>query len=228
MKTFETYLLKFLRKANPAFHSAHASWAQQGEDVLIDFIFSQFLNCKQPSYLDIGAHHPWHLSNTYHFYLKGCRGINIEPDPSLMQDLIKYRPDDININAGISASEGVFDFYIMSAPTLNTFSYSAAQESIKKYNGDVYIKEVKKIETISINYVLKKYFTNLDNYFISIDVEGLDFDILQSIDFSICKAPVICVEANGKDESNVLHFLEGVGYNLYSKNQINCIFLKKN
>jgi hypothetical protein len=49
------------------------SYAQCGEDLIVDFVFS---GLKPPSisYLDIGAHHPTHLSNTYLFYRRGFAG----------------------------------------------------------------------------------------------------------------------------------------------------------
>jgi hypothetical protein len=58
------------------------SYSQSGEDVIVDFIF-QILKIQKPSYLDVGAHHPSYLSNTYLFYQKGCQGVCIEPDPVL-------------------------------------------------------------------------------------------------------------------------------------------------
>jgi hypothetical protein len=57
------------------------SFSQSGEDLIIDFIFNA-LGISRPSYIDIGAHHPYYLNNTAIFYLRGARGINIEPDPS--------------------------------------------------------------------------------------------------------------------------------------------------
>ena len=102
------------------------SFSQSGEDLLIKFIFDS-LGIKNPSYLDIGAHHPFKLSNTALFYMNGSRGINIEPDPDLFAEFIKFRRKDINLNVGITEHEGHMDFYIISVPTLNTFSAETAR-----------------------------------------------------------------------------------------------------
>src|ERR1035437_2327334 len=59
------------------------SYSQCGEDILVGYLFS-LRGIKSPSYIDIGANHPWFINNTAFFYKKGCRGINIEPN----QDLI--------------------------------------------------------------------------------------------------------------------------------------------
>ena len=53
------------------------SYSQCGEDLIMNFIFNN-LRIEKPSYIDIGAHHPFWLSNTFFFYKKGSKGINIE------------------------------------------------------------------------------------------------------------------------------------------------------
>jgi FkbM family methyltransferase len=224
---FESLFSKFLRKAEPSYHLAKQSWAQQGEDVTIDFIFKWVLNCDNPSYLDIGAHHPYHLSNTWLFYKKGCRGVNIEPDPELIKAFHQKRPGDININAGVGKESGAFDFYVMSSTTLNTFSKEEADRLIEKYNGTLSIKEVKKINVIPVNEILAQYFKGNENYFLSLDVEGWDFEILQAIDFEQYRPTVICVETNNMEEDKTVSFLKEKGYLLYASNTINCIFLVK-
>lgn len=226
-KFIEKYSWKFLRKAETSYQTSKLSWAQQGEDLIIDFIFKWYLQSENPSYLDIGAHHPFYLSNTWLFYKKGSRGVNVEADPDLMQDFYKNRKRDININAGVGKEKGVFDFYLMSPPTLNTFSKTEALALIEKHKNNVSLKEVKPILVIPINEILEKYFTDTTNYFITIDVEGLDFEILQSIDFERFTPPVICIEVNGKEEEKVVDYLRKKGYLLYATNCTNCIFLTK-
>lgn len=66
-----------------------SSFSQAGEDRIVTFVFGT-LRVSRPSYLDIGAYHPYHLSNTALLHLGGSRGINIEPDltPSRRSDVI--------------------------------------------------------------------------------------------------------------------------------------------
>ena len=42
------------------------SYAQCGEDLIIDFLFAT-LKVPKVRYLDLGAHHPTYFSNTYFF-----------------------------------------------------------------------------------------------------------------------------------------------------------------
>ena len=45
------------------------SYAMEGEDVFLDFLFGE--NKRKGFYIDVGAHHPKKISNTYFFYKKG-------------------------------------------------------------------------------------------------------------------------------------------------------------
>lgn len=231
MKNFlEKYLWKVLRKADTSYHLAKTSWAQQGEDLLIDFIFKSYLNCGNPSYLDIGANHPFALSNTYLFYKKGCRGVNIEPDPALIEEFKRLRPRDININVGVGKEGAMLDFYVMSTPTLNTFSKEVAEKNKRsRHFGYPCIVEVKKIKVVPVNELLKKHFSHNHPYFISIDVEGWDYEILASIDFTLYKPDVICIETNKAIEENIDEhgrLLAKAGYLQYAETSINSIFVK--
>jgi FkbM family methyltransferase len=230
-KTIEKYLWKLLRKADPAYHSAKVSWSQQGEDMIIDFIFTWQLECPMPSYLEIGANHPSNLNNSYFFYKKGCRGVNIEPDSSLFKLLKKSRPLDINLCIGIGAEDMEMDFYKMSMPTLNTFSKVTAETyTADRQFGYPTITAIEKVRILPVNEILNKYFNAAENYFISIDIEGWDFEVLSAIDFSTYRPAVICIETNkliGKDVEKYINLLDTAGYLLYADTSINSIFLDK-
>jgi FkbM family methyltransferase len=236
MKRFtEKWLSKLLRKAEPAYHSARASWSQQGEDMIIDFVFKWQLGQSLPSYLDIGANHPYLLSNTYFFYKKGCTGVNIEPDPDLMEGIKTCRPNDINLNVGVGEKSAVLDFYCMSQSTLNTFSKTTADAyQASKTFGNPTIKSVKKIDVITANEVLEKYFIEKEMYFISIDVEGLDEEIVRSIDYDKYKPTLLCVETllRTKDgglvkQDGITTHLESQGYFVYADTGVNTIYIRK-
>ena len=67
---------------------ANYSWSQEGEDRILYRIFEQ-----QPVgfYVDVGAHHPKRFSNTYFFYRRGWRGINIDAMPGSMKNFEKLK-----------------------------------------------------------------------------------------------------------------------------------------
>ena len=206
------------------------SYSQCGEDMIVDYIF-RLRGIYQPSYIDIGANHPYYLSNTAFFYEKGCRGINIEANPQLISLFKKCRPEDVNLNIGIDKREAELDFYIMEDNTLSTFSkqeYDQMIESGKK------LLRVEKIKLETVAYVVKKYFNDKFPDFLSLDVEGMDFDILQSIDFEKYSPKIICVEAaeyspigTGSRRNQLINFLLDKDYYEYANTNLNAIMVKK-
>lgn len=207
------------------------SFSQCGEDLIVKFIFD-YLGIHRPTYIDIGAHHPHYISNTALFYKNGCRGINIEPDPVLFNEFIKYRKEDKNLNIGISDSNGERDFYIISSPSLNTFS----KEEADKYSqeGNFKIKSVEKIKVKTLKNVIDECSNSVFPQYLSIDAEGVDEIIIKEIDFENNYPIVICIETisfstsgNGIKNTDLINFIIDKGYLLYADTYINTIFVKK-
>ncbi len=82
----EIYIL-FRKLLKRSIEFRKISYSQCGEDIIVDYIFKA-IGINKPSYIDIGAHDPHYLNNTYIFSKKGCKGINIEPDPYLYMILL--------------------------------------------------------------------------------------------------------------------------------------------
>jgi FkbM family methyltransferase len=205
------------------------SFAQCGEDIIVNYIFS-LRGLLSPTYIDIGANHPFFINNTAIFYEKGCRGINIEANPMLIGEFNKYRPNDINLNVGISIEEGESDFFIFEDNTLSTFSKSECDNL--QLNGKKLLS-IEKVKLTPIENILKKYFNDQFPDFLSIDVEGLDFTILQSIDFKRHFPKVICVEVaeysaigTGAKKTDLVDFLISKGYSEYATTNLNAIMVK--
>lgn len=206
------------------------SFSQSGEDLIIDYIFTNYLRIHNPSYLDIGANHPTYLSNTYHFYKKGCRGVCVEPDKMLFLEIQKKRKEDkcLNVGVGFQAASKV-PFYIMSEKTLNTFSREAA-ERCQGY-GYYKIQEVTEVDLLPIDVIISKNFSSCPNL-VSLDVEGLDYQILKSMDFRKYRPEVFCIETltfvQDKSErklDEIITLMQGNGYFVYADTFINTIFV---
>lgn len=207
------------------------SYSQSGEDMIVDFIFKT-RNINNPTYLDIGAHHPYFLSNSAFFYKKECRGINIEPNPHLFKAFPKYRVEDINLNIGVGRANEFLKFHIMSANTMSTFSSAEAEKLEKEYG--MKIMETIDVSVMTIDSILTKYNDGKFPDFLSLDVEGVDFDILKSIDYQVSYPKVICVETisysetgEGEKDTKIRTFLEGKGYMVFADTYINTIFVRK-
>lgn len=205
------------------------SYAQCGEDIIIAYVF-EALGVNEIRYLDIGAHHPSYLSNTYLFYTRGHHGVCVEPDGTLLSAFRTQRPRDTLLNIGIAPEEGEADFFVMSTPTLNTFSREEA-ERVASY-GSQRIERVERVRIRPVNTVLAESFAVPPNL-LSLDVEGLDMAILQSLDFSACAPDVICVETLSYTEdrserklTEIMDFVTAQGYFVYADTYVNSIFVR--
>src|SRR5579859_5417889 len=100
-------LADLVRKAigalRPVHRDASLSFSQEGEDLVLARMFD---TRSGGFYVDVGAHHPTRFSNTYRFYLRGWRGINIDPGASFGAEFARHRPRDVNLNWAIGTPEG--------------------------------------------------------------------------------------------------------------------------
>ncbi len=208
------------------------SYSQCGEDLIINFMFKS-MGINRPTYLDIGAYDPIELSNTYLFYLQGSRGVCIEPDPHQCQKIKLHRPEDKCLNIGIGKKKSEpKDFYVMSNKTLSTFSKSTALQLAKE--SQYAIADIIKIPLNSINQIISDHFNDsLD--LISLDTEGIDEQILTSMNFSNSRPKVFCVETINFLASDAKHktsaissFMSNNGYTQYAHTHINTIFIDNN
>lgn len=211
------------------------SFAQYGEDIIVQGIFDT-LNLPTPRYIDIGAHHPTNLSNTYLFYTKGSSGVCIEPSPQLFARIAKDRPRDICLNVGISDTNHTsVPYYVLTAQTMNTFSKEDAEKTIAApaVYGAQKIERIEHIDLVPMNEILEKYFSKYGD-FISIDTEGFDEQIVTSIDFQTYRPKVVCIETIEQTSDSSFHkntaiqtHMEQAGYFVYADTYVNTIFVDK-
>lgn len=204
------------------------SYSQEGEDMILKRYYE---NYKNGFYVDIGAHHPNRFSNTKLLYQNGWNGINVDAMPGSMKLFNRFRKRDINIELGISEKPGFLNYYIFNESALNGFS-----EDLSNYRdnqNDIYkIKEIKKINIITLEMLFDKYLPpNQIIDLLSIDVEGLDLEVLKSNNWTKYKPNLILVEILSSDivgtlKTPITIYLMGLGYMIYFKT-VNTVFFKK-
>lgn len=214
------------------FSSDKISYAQCGEDLIVSSVLDS-LGVARPTYLDLGAHHPTYLSNTFFFYLWGGRGVCVEPDPLLFRGLHKKRGRDTCLNVGVGARTlPDAEFFLMSASTLNTFS----QEEAQRLEADTPHRIVRAVwvPIVSVNQIIEEHFPACP-HFVSLDIEGMDMEILRAFDFGRWRPPVFCVETLVFSErrsgaakiSDVAAFMDTQGYFVYADTYVNTIFVDR-
>ena len=97
MKYLKNYPSFLLRK----FKTKKISFSQTGLDLLLSNIFK---GLQKGFYIDIGCNHPVYNNNTFLFYKRGWRGLNIDLDKSSIDLFNIYRKGDLNIHAALSSS----------------------------------------------------------------------------------------------------------------------------
>ncbi len=201
--------------------------SQYGEATFLESFFGQTLG----SFLDIGANDGIMYSNTYNLFLKGWAGVLIEPSPKAFARLAALYQDK-NV-----------ELYQKAIITQPAESVSLWESTEHMTNGDVGLlsttihSEIKKWErtptafqeiqvpscTISELLSLSKY-TKFD--FISIDTEGLDYEILLQINPVSLGTRALCIEYNGIEPQKYISHMQQLGYRVGLKNGVNLIFVK--
>lgn len=203
------------------------SYAQHGDDYMIVNIF-EMLGVEKPSYLDIGAHHPTEISNTALLYERGCRGINVEPNPLLYGLFQRMRPEDKNINVGVGTTTGTFDLLMFDETSgLNTF----CQEEADKLKDRTVNRRMKlpviTLPDLVLNHCDRK-FPNL----LSIDIEGWDYGVLGMLPPNAKWPPMnlpdlIVVETRRHDTQRMVEMLKRKRFDPYCRMGENLFFVRE-
>lgn len=178
------------------------SYGQEGEDILLQRLFSEL---REGFYVDIGAHHPVRFSNTFSFYKKGWSGINIEPNPEMYSHFQKKRARDINLNCGVNNANGSLDYYMFNEPALNTFDKELLNDRLSKT--DYFLKRTIQIKVYRLSELLEKFVPKDKKIdFMSVDVEGLDLNVLMSNDWNRFRPKYLLTEQLGLESIENLNF----------------------
>jgi FkbM family methyltransferase len=206
---------------------AHAalSFAQEGEDMILRRYFAG----RGPgTYVDVGAHHPWRFSNTYWFYRQGWSGVNIDATPGSMDAFRRARPRDRNVEAAVADGARTLTFFCFDEPALNTFDTATAERTVA---AGYRVVEERKLRTTTLAELLREHLQVGKIDFLSVDVEGLDAEVLRSNDWDTFAPEVVLAETLGQaleevQASPVAQILGGQGYELFSKTAHTAIFTK--
>ena len=226
-------MFKFLKLLYYSFYRPKIFFSKKNYSVFGEdkFIERYFRNKPKGFYIDVGCYHPLDGNNTQLLYKKGWNGINLDINYYSIKLFNFLRKRDINIHSGISnKKDRLTMYYRKEINMLNTLDDKIAKMSFR--NG--YKK--KNIQVNTLNYFISKYFKKLDMIdFINIDAEGLEFNVLKSLNFKIYKPKLICVEIHNIKKmfdtnykylktNSTYNFLVKKGYKIVWKYEYSFIF----
>ena len=163
-------------------------FSQYGEDALL------FIGAK-PSrrgfYVDIGAYHPIEGSNTYKLYLRGWHGLTIEPNPSVEKLFRRLRPRDLHVVCGVSKEPKAYNYYEFEISMLNTMSAERAE--LLQREGYKLVRQ-REISSEPLSKILARGGIDRQIDLMSVDCEGFDLEVLESMDFAMTRPTLIIVE----------------------------------
>ncbi len=189
-----------------------------------------FKGYKNGFFCDVGAHDGVSINNTLFFEnTHDWTGINVEPMENIYEKLIRNRPKCINIKCAVSNNNGVAQFIQndgyteMLSGLKNEYDprhLNRLTNELEHYGGST--REIQ-VETKKLETIFDEYNVNHINY-LSVDVEGAEFEVIKSINFDKVFIDVIGFENNYTDvSSEIIKYLKSKNYvvrNWYNQSDI--------
>jgi len=164
------------------------SYAQNLEDYHLDLVFAG-----QPEgiYVDVGGGHPVADNVSFWFYLKGWRGLVVEPQEALAEIYKGVRPRDYVASCIAGRADGEGEFHVVER--LHGFSTTVRAHAAGAAEfGAGYTTVRKPVRTLA-SLCAEAGLDRID--FLKIDVEGAEADVIAGMDFARWRPRVVVVEA---------------------------------
>ena len=205
-------------------------YSQAGEDEFLNDNY--FKNKKEGTYIELGALDGNLYSNTKFFQDQlGWTGVLIEPHPYKSQQLQKNRPNNYIFNSLVSCltDDVVFRFFVD-----NYSGVSGVEQTLPKEHMNGFFSQINEpqdritLKPQTLTAILQN--TNIKHFdLLSLDVEGHEYEVLLSWDFSI-PIDVILIETLGgsqcEKEELCRQLLFKNGYKFDAKFKHNEVYIK--
>lgn len=195
IKSFLTNLIQ--RKFNKLLYKGSDDYSQLGEQMVVMNILGRMDQSKiNKVYVDIGAYHPYKGSNTYKLYLKNWRGVVVDPNPEKIKYFSTERPFDICITKAVIPDSWDMTEVEMLASNNHDARESITPELNKNNHLDKATAQHSYIaQTIKASKVIEMCCEKLGMpAFMSVDIEGLEGELIQGTDFQKYPVPLLCIE----------------------------------
>jgi FkbM family methyltransferase len=164
------------------------SYAQNLEDYHLELMFA---GQDGGTYVDVGGGHPVADNVSFWFYLKGWRGLVVEPQQALADIYAHVRPRDHTVSCLAGRAEGEAEFHVVEK--LHGFSSTVREHAQGAAEfGAAFKTIVKPVRTLAA-LIAEAGLGAID--FLKIDVEGAEAEVLAGMDFARHRPRVILLEA---------------------------------
>jgi len=193
-------------------------YSQHGQDKLVTK--KLFPGKTDGTFVDIGANDGVTFSNTFLLEKAGWKGVAIEPIPAVFDALATNRNCE-TVNACIAPNSGKQTFRVIRgyAQMLSGLVDEYDTQHVERIDGalDEFGGEFEdiQIDCFNFNELMEKHGIFQIDY-LSIDVEGAELAILESIDYDRIQISVISAENNYSDQ-RIDTLLTNRGFELYSR-----------
>lgn len=186
--------------------------SQFGQDWFVYNYFKQ----QKGTFLDVGANHPTFISNTYALEQNGWTGLAFEPQEHLYKLWKSMRTVECLPYACGKENKKV-QFRVCEGDTS-----SGVASHVEKPGKIIEVQQVR------IGDILKeKNISHID--YMSVDVEGYEYDVLEGIDFESVDIELIGLENNkggDKGEQELREYMRKKGYRYIARIEIDDFFAK--
>ena len=180
----------------------------------------KYLNFENGFFIEVGAHDGIFQSNTLNLEESlGWKGILIEPSLNAYLECIKNRPKSICINLALTSFEqykkkdfvfGDFNSSPMSSVAANRSGFSKF-ENLKNYLSGITKKKLRPVSTAPLQLIIDKI--GIDKVdFLSLDVEGFEYEVLKGVNFNKCRPKYILIEIREIQKKNIFDLMLSLNY----------------
>jgi hypothetical protein len=171
------------------------SFSDEGEDKLLLQVFMD-RGLRKGTYLDIGAYHPFKVSNTFLLYLWGWSGTCVDIRKKWLFKLL--RPRDKFIYGYVEAKESYY-FH----RKLFTSDFTIAKGLIKKGNEYSYQE---------VPFIAAETFKGMDIDLLDLDIDGLDEMVLRKLLDNISPRFILVEDHCLPEQMGIQKYLESKSY----------------
>jgi len=195
----------------------------------VDFLIKQYFpDGHVGRCIEVGAVDGVYISNTYHFELNGWESLCVEPIPKYFDALQRNRKNAVCLAVANKNSDNC-DFTVVTMANSNQSSVSGlVVDSRLLEEHEIYkpTKEIISVKTRRLDWIIDNHFKGGPIDFISIDTEGNELEVLESIDLELHGVRLLIIE-NNYNSADIEQYLMGLGWRKDKRFEVNDFYVKE-